>query len=168
MELLWPEACEIDRLSARLSVQLSAVRRILGGGVVADRSSIRLDRDNIDVDIERWFVQNDDMLIVAGYDGEFLPNDRYDDWSAPLRAEIRARFSASARRLAEVSQAADAVDLLRRVLTQDPYDEGAHHSLVATLRTEGHLGEARTAYQTYVNAMDDIGVNSTSWADIGR
>ena len=33
--------------------------------------------------------------------------------------------------------------LWRRVLTQDPYDEGAHRSLVATLRAEGRLGEAR-------------------------
>lgn len=167
-EVLWPEGCDIDRLSARLSVQLSAVRRILRGGVVADRSSIRLDLDHIDVDIERWFAQTGDAAIVAGYDGEFLPNDRYDDWSAPLRDEIRARFSASARRLAEVSETSDAIDLWRRALHQDPYDEGSHRSLVATLRTEGRLSEARTAYQTYVTAMDDLGVNSTDWDDVGR
>lgn len=168
IEVLWPEGCDIDRLSARLSVQLSAVRRILRGGVVADRSSIRLDLDYIDVDIERWFAKTDDTAIVAGCDGEFLPNDRYDDWSSPIRDEIRARFSASARRLAEVSEAGDAIDLWRRALTQDPYDEGSHRSLVATLRTEGRLSEARTAYQTYVTAMDDLGVSSTRWDDVAR
>ena len=39
-ELLWPGEVS-DRLSARLSVQLSAVRRVLHGGVVADRSTVR-------------------------------------------------------------------------------------------------------------------------------
>ena len=144
IEVLWPDGGDIDRLGARLSVQLSAVRRILRGGVIADRSSIRLDLDHVDVDIERWFAQTDDAAIVAGYDGEFLPDDRYEDWSAPLRDEIRARFGVAARRLAEVSDANDAIELWRRVLTQDPYDEGAHRSLVATLRAEGRLGEART------------------------
>jgi Flp pilus assembly protein TadD len=70
--------------------------------------------------------------------------------------------------LAEVSPAGEAIELWRRALTQDPYDEGAHHSLVATLRSEGRLREARTAYQTYVAAMDDLEVTSTSWDDIAR
>ncbi len=139
IELLWPEGGGTDRLGARLSVQLSAVRRILRGGVVADRSSIRLDLDHVDVDIERWFAQTDDDAIVAGYDGEFLPDDRYDDWSAPLRDEVRARFGVAVRRLAEVSNARDAIELWRRLLTQAPYDEDAHRALVATLRAEGRL-----------------------------
>ena len=168
IELLWPEGGGTDRLGARLSVQLSAVRRILRGGVVADRSSIRLDLDHVDVDIERWFAQTDDDAIVAGYDGEFLPDDRYDDWSAPLRDEMRARFGVAVRRLAEVSNARDAIELWRRLLTQAPYDEDAHRALVATLRAEGRLSEARTAYQTYVAAMDDLGVSSTNWDDIER
>jgi pimeloyl-ACP methyl ester carboxylesterase/DNA-binding SARP family transcriptional activator len=168
IEVLWPDDGDIDRLGARLSVQLSAVRRILRGGVIADRSSIRLDLDHIDVDIERWFAQTDDTAIVAGHDGEFLPDDRYDDWSAPLRDEIRARFGAAARRLAEISPATDAIELWRRVLTQDPYDEGAHCSVVVALRAEGRLSEARTAYQTYVAAMEDLGVPSSGWDDIAR
>jgi pimeloyl-ACP methyl ester carboxylesterase/DNA-binding SARP family transcriptional activator len=168
IELLWPEGGGIDRLGARLSVQLSAVRRILRGGVIADRSSIRLDLDHVDVDIERWFAQTDDSAIVAGYDGEFLPDDRYEDWSTPIRDETRARFGVAARRLAAASNADDAIELWRRVLTQAPYDEDAHRLLVATLRAEGRLSEARTAYQTYVAALDDLGVSSTSWDDIAR
>ena len=42
IDLLWPEDLGEQRLSARLSVQLSTVRRVLGGGVVADRDSVRL------------------------------------------------------------------------------------------------------------------------------
>jgi len=168
IEVLWPEDDGIDRLGARLSVQLSAVRRILGGGVIADRSSIRLDLDHVDVDIERWFAQTDDTAIVAGHDGEFLPDDRYEDWSTPLRDEIRARFGVAARGLADVSDANDAIELWRRVLIHAPYDEDAHRSLVATLRAEGRLSEARTAYQAYVAAVDDLGVSATSWDEIAR
>ncbi len=112
--VLWPEDDDIERLGARLSVQLSAVRRILGGGVIADRSSIRLDLDHVDVDIERWFAQTDDAAIVAGHAGEFLPDDRYEDWSAPLRDEIRARFGVAARGLAAISDTDDAIELWRR------------------------------------------------------
>lgn len=169
IEMLWPDAGgDVDRLGARLSVQLSAVRRILHGGVIADRSSIRLDRDHVDVDIESWFAQTDDAAIVAGYVGEFLPDDRYEDWSASLRDEIRARFGVAACRLAEVSEATDAIELWRRALTQNPYDERAHRTLVATLRAEGRLSDARIAYQTYVAAMDDLGLPSTHWDDIVR
>ena len=168
IEVLWPDGGDVERLGARLSVQLSAVRRILRGGVIADRSSIRLDLDHVDVDIERWFAQIDDTAIVAGHDGEFLPEDRYEDWSAPLRDEIRARFCGAARRLAETTRATDAIELWRRAISQDAYDESAHRSLVATLRAEGRLSEARSAYQTYVAAMDDLGMSATSWDDIAR
>ena len=125
---------------------------------IADRSSIRLDLDHVDVDIERWFAQTDDDAIVAGYDGEFLPDDRYDDWSAPLRDEIRARFGAAVRRLRRSATRVTRSSSGGELLTQEPYDEGAHRALVATLRAEGRLSEARTAYQTYVAAMDDLGV----------
>ena len=164
IDVLWPDDGDLDRLSARLSVQLSAVRRILGGGVIADRSSIRLDLDHVNVDIERWFALTDDAAIVAGYVGELLPDDRYDDWSNGLRDESRARFGAAACRLAERSRPNEAIELWRRTLAHDSHDEGVHRSLVATLRAEGRLGEARAAYQTYVAAMDDVGVDATSWS----
>jgi pimeloyl-ACP methyl ester carboxylesterase/DNA-binding SARP family transcriptional activator len=163
IEVLWPDDGDVDRLSARLSVQLSAVRRILGGGVIAERSWIRLDLDHVDLDIERWFGLTDDAAIVAGYVGEFLPNDRYDDWSNRLREEIRAKFVAAARRLAERSRPNEAIDLWRRTLVHEPYDEGLHRALIVTLRTEGRLGEARAAYQSYIAVMDDLGVDATSW-----
>ena len=168
IEVLWPEAVDIDRLGARLSVQLSAVRRILHGGVIADRSSIRLDLDHVDVDIERWFAQTDDSAIVAGYDGEFLPDDRYEDWSAPLRDEIRARFGSppagwrmSATRTMRSSSGGE-----RSPKTRTTRAPTARSSRRCAPRAAS--SEARTAYQTYVAAMDDLGVSSTSWDDIAR
>ena len=36
-DMCWPDETDTSKLGARLSVQLSAVRRVLGGGVIADR-----------------------------------------------------------------------------------------------------------------------------------
>jgi pimeloyl-ACP methyl ester carboxylesterase/DNA-binding SARP family transcriptional activator len=168
IDLLWPDGGDPSRLAARLSVQLSAVRRVLRGGVVADRDAIRLDLDRVAVDVEAWFADSDDAAIVEGYTGELLPDDRYEDWAGPLRDEIRDRFVAAARRLAAERGGGDAVDLWRRILTEDPYDEPAHRSLVAALTADGRLGEARRAYQAYVAAMDDLGVPAAAWDDLGR
>jgi DNA-binding SARP family transcriptional activator len=163
IEVLWPDGGDPSRLGARLSVQLSAVRRILHGGVVADRSSIRLDLDTIDVDLEEWFALGDDRAVVAGYAGTFLPDDRYEDWSQPMRDEVRTRFVSAARRLADLAEGDEAVELWRRILAEDPFDEAAHRSLIGELVLDGRLGEARHAYRAYVGAMDDIGVAIAGW-----
>jgi DNA-binding SARP family transcriptional activator len=165
IDVLWPEDGDIERLGPRLSVQLSAVRRILRGGVIADRSLVRLDLDRVVVDIERWFDLADDALIVAEHHGDFLPEDRYEDWSVRLRDEIRARYVGAVRRLADASSAADAIDLWWNAVAHDPYDERSYRSLVATLRAEGRLGEARTAYQSYVAALHDLGLPASAWDD---
>lgn len=174
IELLWPEGGDPDRLGARLSVQLSAVRRVLRGGIVADRSAVRLDLEQVAVDVERWFAAADDRAIVDGY-AELLPDDRYEDWSMALRDEVRVRFAAAARRLAAsdgserdgtAADGATAAGLLRRVLADDPYDEATHRQLVAMLRASGRPGEARQAYRNYVGAMDELGVSPTAWDEL--
>ena len=88
------------------------MRRILHGAVVADRSSIRLDLDAIDVDVENWFALVDDRAVVDRYAGTFLPDDRYDDWSQPVRDEVRTRFVSAARRLADLAEGEEAVELM--------------------------------------------------------
>jgi pimeloyl-ACP methyl ester carboxylesterase len=91
-ELLWPDDDDMERLGARLSVQLSAVRRVLGGGVIADRQTVALDRSAVSTDLDAFLDAPDDDAIVAGYAGEFLPEDRYDDWSAAVRDQARSHF----------------------------------------------------------------------------
>ncbi len=153
VELLWPGEWS-ERLGPRLSVQLSAVRRVLGGGVVADRSTVRLDLRAVDVDVERWLRLPDEQA-VATY-AELLPGDVYDDWARPLREELCDRFVAAAHRVAGEVAAPDAVVLLRRVLELDPYDEQAHRQLVARLEEDGRHGEAGTARARYAVAMAEL------------
>lgn len=164
IELLWPDELS-DRLNARLSVQLSAVRRVLRGAVVADRSAVRLDLDAVDVDVTAWKRLDDDAAIVDGYAGDFLPDDRFDDWTAPVREALRSRFVDAAHRELDRAQAADDVarvdSVARRLLDGDRYDEHAHRALVTALHGAGRHGEARAAYDAYTTAMADLGVDPT-------
>ena len=163
IELLWPDevGADRDRLSARLSVQLSAVRRILRGGVIADRSTVRLDRNAVDLDLSRWNELTDDLAIVTGY-GEFLPDDRYDDWSGPTRDEVRTRMVAAARRVVDDAlgraDGATAEAAARAIVRADEFDEVGHQSLIAALAAQGRHGEARTAHEAYARAMAELGV----------
>ena len=163
IDLLWPDGTDVDRdrLSARLSVQLSAVRRVLRGGVVANRSTVRLDTSAVDLDLSRWLGLDDDRAIVERY-GEFLPDDRYEDWTGPTRDEVRARMVTAARRVIDAALAADdgetAEAAARAIVAADTYDEAGHRGLVRALSRQGRHGEARAAHDSYVTAMDGLGI----------
>mgnify|MGYP001813147150 CR=1 FL=1 len=162
VEQLWPGEDDLRRLSARLSVHLSGVRRILGAAVLADRATVRLDLEAVDLDLERFHRADDDEAIVAAYGGELLPEERYEDWSGPARDEARARFGASAHRLATgalaVGRHGTAIDLARRLVASDRYDEAAHRLLVVGHLGAGQVGEARRAHRNGAEAMSELDV----------
>lgn len=162
IELLWPDQPDDRRLGARLSVQLSAVRRVLGGGVVADRSTVALDLDEVATDLEALLRATDDRAVVDAFTGELLPEDRYEDWTTPVRRETASRFAGAARRLAEsaVSEGEHlrAVELAQRVLALDPYDETAHDLVVRALVAAGELGRARQAHHDRAVALGELGI----------
>jgi DNA-binding SARP family transcriptional activator len=154
-------------------VQLSTVRRILGGGIVADRASVQLDPDEIRLDLDelhRSVDANDLPRIVDLYRGEFLPEDAYEDWAAPARDRARRAYVAAAHELAlDAALNGDhqrAADLANRILTADPFDEGAHHRLIGALVAGGRQGEARHAYDSYADRMVELAVPCTPFADL--
>jgi pimeloyl-ACP methyl ester carboxylesterase/DNA-binding SARP family transcriptional activator len=165
IELLWANEAGEGRLSARLSVQLSTVRRILGGGVIADRASVRLDLHEVQLDVddlERAAEAGNLARVLELYQGEFLPEDAYEDWAAPARERARLAYVRAARELAMVAMAIGdhqrAADLARRMLTTDQFDEEGHRRLIAALVAGGRLSEARLAYASYADRMDELGV----------
>jgi DNA-binding SARP family transcriptional activator len=161
-ELLWPDETDTRRLGARLSVQLSAVRRVLGGGVIADRQTVALDLDHVSTDLEDLFRAPDDEAVVAAYPAEFLPEDVYEDWSTNVRDEARARFVSAARRLgtaaAEGGDHERAAHLARRMIDADRYDEAAHRLLVEAHVGARELGEAARAHESWVAALAELGI----------
>jgi ATP/maltotriose-dependent transcriptional regulator MalT/DNA-binding SARP family transcriptional activator len=181
-ELLWPGE-EPDRVGNRLSVALSITRAVLDPErrqppdryLVADKTTVRL--GDLPVDVEEFLAAAaaglaagsdaaTDLLTTAeaGYPGDFLEEDPYEDWAAPLREEARAGYLAVARALAGRAAAAGEHDLAvryhLRVLERDPYDEAAHLGLVVTLTAAGRHGEARRRYRFYAERMDEIAVET--------
>ena len=163
IDILWPEEADMERLGARLSVQLSAVRRVLGGGVIADRETVRLNLDEVSTDIEDLYLATLDQDIVDAYVGEFLPEDRYDDWTMSTRDETRSKFVAAATHLAESSIAAGdtqrATGLAHRLIASDQFDGDARELLVRALLAAGHRREAEHARNAWVVTFAELGVD---------
>ena len=165
IDLLWPDAVEFDRLGARLSVQLSTVRRVLGRGVIADRDSVRIDVSEVQVDVVDLHAAakaGDLQRVTELYRGEFLPVDIYEDWAVPERERARSAFALAAHELAFTASASGdhdrAAALARRILAADPFDEDAHRRLITALLAAGHAGAARQAHVSYARRMDELGV----------
>lgn len=169
--LLWPDELDRRRLGPRLSVQLSTVRKILHGGVIADRESIRLDLDAVSTDLERLHRAGDDDTVVAAYTGTFLPDDIDEPWTEGTRAEAAARFGVAARRVASTAiaqgDASVAVGLTTRLLDDDPYDLEAHRLLVAALLDAGADRHARRAHDRWRSVTDELGLPPPPPVDAG-
>lgn len=165
IDVLWPDGLASDRLSARLSVQLSTVRRILGGGIIADRDAVRLDLAEVRLDLDHLHqaAEAGDLAeAVHLYRGEFLPEDPFEDWATPARDHARRVYLRAAHGLVEQAVTAGdherVADHAARIVLADPFDEAGHHRLIAALAAVGRLGEARHAYDAYALRMNELDV----------
>jgi DNA-binding SARP family transcriptional activator len=188
MELLWPDD-DASALRNRFSVAVTTVRSVLDPErlcpqdhfVVSIVESIALSAEHLIVDVESFLADaegglrkrrtgdfassRDDLLRAeASYRGDFLEEDAYEDWAVAVREQARATYLQVVRVLA--GDAIDADDpptaqrYLLRILERDPYDEGAHLSLVKALIAERRHGEARRAYRLYCARMEEIDVEA--------
>jgi len=196
MEALWPEESP-GVVTRRLSVALSTVRAVLDPDkrhppdhfVIGDKDAIRLDLANLPVDVEAFLAAAADGLARFGagrtgdaevqlaateraYEGDFLEEDRYEDWATPLREEARAAYISVLRALAALAEASrrpdDAVRRYLRILEMDPWDESAHLALVETMERVGRHGEARRRYLAYASRMKEIGAPAAPFPTTGH
>ncbi len=162
---LWPDEHDRSTLSARLSVHLSGVRRVLGGGVTTDRQTIALNLDEVSTDLEWFFAATEDVDIVDRYTGSFLADDEFEDWTRGVRDEACLRFIQAARRLAtsalEQGSNEQAATLARRLIESDVYDEKAHHLLVAALVASNEHTLARSAHEAWTKSLAELDVSVT-------
>lgn len=175
--VLWPgEAAGPVR--NRLSVALSTARSVLGGALVTEGQTVRLDLAAAEVDVlaflgdarrglRAWRLGRPEawaLLHVAesAYTGDFLADNPYADWAQELRDEARLIYEQAALLLAAYAgdrgQHVTASRYCLRVLEHDRYNEPAHLSLVAALSATGCHGEARRRYRTYVARMAEVDV----------
>jgi DNA-binding SARP family transcriptional activator len=186
MDALWPDEPPA-LVTRRLSVALATARAVLDPEhrypadhfLISEKDAIRLDLANVQVDVDCFLRQAAIGLDLhragrlaeatdalreaeAAYGGDFLEEDRYEDWAAPMREEARAAYHTVATTLAEIAsrsgERAAAVRHYLRVLESDEYNERAHLGLVAALDQDGRRGEARRAYRGYTERMAQIDV----------
>lgn len=165
MDMLWPDEGDVARLGARLSVLLSTIRRILGGGLLADRAAVRLDVAIVRLDIADVYDavgRADDLAAIEAYRGAVLPEDAYEDWATAADQRLSSAIVDARRRLATEATASgrfdDAVLHVTAILGLDPFDERAHETLVRAMAASGRLGDAARAEQRYRERMAELGV----------
>ena len=190
-EMLWPDE-DPEPLGNRLSVAQATVRSVLDPErryppewfVVADKSSLALDLDHVELDIARFLdgaaaasraarggdpaaAQRELEAAEALYGGDFLEEDPYEEWAVAAREEAQATYIGIARQLAASAAEAGDADLATRyflrILERDPYDESAHLGLVDALRAAGRHGEARRRYGFYAAKMEEIAVEAAPY-----
>jgi DNA-binding SARP family transcriptional activator len=141
--------------------------------LASTRDGLRLVLANVSVDVEDFLEKADRALRAsaaegpsralepleeaeAAYGGDFLEEDRYEDWAAPLREEVRAVYLDVLRALVSAAEAAGrpSARYCLRLLARDPYDEESHVALVGSLSAAGRHGEARRAYRRPARGSD--------------
>jgi DNA-binding SARP family transcriptional activator len=192
-DLLWADE-DPAKAGSRLSVTLSTLRSVLDPDkrfdaehfVANDRTAAWLRLEHVSVDVEAFLTDAGSGLRAlaegdaaragplltaaeAGYAGDFLEEDLYEDWSVVLREEARTTYVSVAMALAELAFVAgdhdSAVRYLLRVLARDSYDERAHLLLVTAMAAAGRHGEARRMYRGYCSRMAEIDVEPASFPD---
>ncbi len=190
-DLLWPRNADA---SNKLYVALSQLRRVLDPQrdhaadhfVQADRTSIRLNMDNVSVDVVDFVIAAHESVAAAqaGKDeaiemleaaaamhtGEFLEEDLTESWPVEIRDEVESLGNEVIRVLASALKSGShperAVPWLARLLSYDPYDESTYAALMRVLTAVGRHGEARRHHRAYVLRMREIGVPAMSWEDM--
>ena len=188
MELLWPDE-DPAKTANRLSVALNIVRGVLDPDrrleqdhfVAGERDAVRLDVAHVPVDLEEFAATAAAALNAARagdanapallehaeilYGGDFLEEDRYEDWAAATRDETRATYLDVLHALAlrEASLDAPSTRFHLRALSLDPYDEEIHLALVSMLIASGRHGEARRSYRQYVDRMREIDIEPAAF-----
>ena len=164
-DLLWPDELDPAKRSARLSVVLSNIRRVLGGGLLADRDAVQFDLDMVQLDLatlHQALGVGDDAAVAAAYTGPILPEDAYQDWAIAARDRMASAVASARRRLAgtavEDERWDEVIDHCRAALDLDAFDERSHEMLVRALVAAGRRGEAQTAADRYRERMTELGI----------
>jgi DNA-binding SARP family transcriptional activator len=170
IELLWPEG---DPLAAanNLYRTVHALRQTLdtelgagaAGTIFTFHDGIFMLAEGVWVDVAAFESlagsreRADLTAALRLYTGDFLPEDRYAEWTLIPRAalsrqhrEVRLRLAAYARESREYS---DAIALLTPLLARDLADELVHRELMELYALAGHRHEALRQYQTCVEAL---------------
>jgi len=180
METLWPKL-GVHKASNNLHQILHAARRALEPSALASRSAaasssyllLRDEQLTLCPDSPLWvdaeaFQQAADAARQAMepaairaaidlYAGELLPEDRYEPWVEERRAELRELFLSLLLEvgalLEEREEFGEAIEVLGRVVAEEPTHENAHVGLMRLYALLGRRREALSQYERLREAL---------------
>lgn len=103
------------------------------------------------------------LAAISLYGGVFLPKATQETWAASLRMYYQAKFmkicAEAARMLEQEGRYVDMIDVCRKALHADPYDETIHLLLMQALASNGSQQAAMSHYTHMTQLfMDQLGV----------
>lgn len=184
-ELLWPDE-RAEVANKRLHTAVSAVRRMLRPEGSGSQPSPFVQQSDgsywFNTDADHWIDVDDfERLAETGkslvkshpqralekykqalklYEGEFLPEALYEDWSTQTREHLREIFLDVSLRTAQLlldekNDPAGAIRTARAALAVDPYREELHQALLTSLIDAGRYTEATNHYRTLTRMLHD-------------
>lgn len=162
VDRLWPEK-DLDAGANNLHRALHDLRRAAGADlVVLDRGAARL-AEGVWVDVDAFEqgaaggTKASLARAVELYKGALLPDDPYSDALSTRREGLRQRFVDVGLRLAalhdEQGELEACVDVLRRVVEEDPTAEPAHQLLMRALAASGRTADALRQFAELSTAL---------------
>ena len=177
IEYLWPDA-DLRSAASNLRNRVAELRRILepslsrgeqsryiltqrGGYLLSDESDCWVDSEEFSRCEERGRRAHSEGNFVeairafeqalALYRGEYLAEDRYEEWALQIRERFRERFveilSLLADSLARQGQYRAALGYLERAVTESPLDERLYRHLMVYAFCAGERARARQTYE---------------------
>lgn len=175
MDALWPELGPAAA-GANLRKAVHHARNALEDVVPGAGALIRSDGDlltlaaaglSIDVELFRSSLAaarrardlDEYWRAVELYQGELLPDDRYDDWAGAPRLELQFEFRAGLGELAGLLEARGELDtateVMRRLVAAEPTREESHTRLIRLYALTGRRGDALDQYKQLVRLLDE-------------
>lgn len=166
MDLLWPDLSP-GSAANNLHQTLHAARRVLEPGApgsryltlrdevlsLSPRGLVRVDADEFEraaAEASRSGERGAYQRALELYAGELLPRDRYEEWTQGRRERLRRTHLALLLGLAaHYEEAGDldrAVEVLQRVVLEEPAHEEAHAGLMRAYAASGRRHEALRQY----------------------
>ena len=140
-EILWPDEPDPSVWGSRLSVLLSNARRVMHGGIHADRQTVALDLDSVDLDLVRLHAAEDHTEIVDLHAGPFLAEEAAEDWRRGAHDEALSIARQAGHRLLttalDTPDPAEATRLAHLLLGWDEGDAIAHDGAVEAAQLAG-------------------------------
>ncbi len=154
----WPDV--LDQ-SARASLRsaLWALRRQLGERLLVERERVSLrDEQGVWVDVREFerLAESDPLRALELCRGELVEGID-DDWALSARERHRERVIGLLEQLASATEERGelrrAIELTRRQVERDPFDEEAHRRLIMRLDSAGDRAAAILTYRTLAERL---------------